>query len=79
MGLELVCCTSTLLREIADKSCKQKDIAQTYALAIKSSEATDWRKVNEVIVERWSFAGLNRIKQLAWSGKAFHDAAKEEE
>jgi len=69
--IELACCTSTLLREIEDKTFKQKDIAKTYALAIRSSEDTEWWKVNRTIVKRWSVSGLNRIKQLAWSGKVF--------
>lgn len=54
----------------------QKQIAMTYALALRSSWPTDWKRVNEAIIKRWSFAGLNRIKNLAHSGKAF--AAKDQ-
>jgi len=50
---------------------RQKDIAQTYALALKSSDTTDWAKVNAAIIKRWSRSGLKRIKHLAWSGQAF--------
>jgi len=71
MKIELACCTSTLLREIADKTLHQKDVAKTYSLAIRSSEATNWSEVNYAIVRRWSFTGLKRIKHLAWNGKAF--------
>ena len=73
--MELILCTSTLLREIGDKALKQKDVAQTYAFAIKSSHQTDWRIVNDAIVERWSEAGLRRIKHLAWSGTAFREVS----
>ena len=73
--VELMCCESVLLNEIASKECKRKDIAQTYALALRSSEARDklidWRKVNDAIVARWSLSALNWIKEQAWSGKCF--------
>ena len=71
--IELVCCEDMLLREIADKRFKQKDIAQTYALAMISSEEPriDWLKVNRAIIQRWSKSGLERIKNMAWSGKCW--------
>ncbi|SFH98228.1 hypothetical protein SAMN05421753_104218 [Planctomicrobium piriforme] len=53
------------------QGCNQRQIAQTYALALRSSWPTDWAKVNAMIVQRWSSAGLNRIKNMAWSGKCF--------
>jgi len=71
MRPELFMCTKTLLDEIADKDMKQIDIAQTYCLAIQSSEKTDWKKVNHAIINRWSKSGLDYIKKLAWSGKCF--------
>lgn len=57
-------------KEIA-QGLNQKQIAQTYALALRSSYPTDWARVNKAILGRWSPAGLQRIKSLAWSGKAF--------
>lgn len=62
-------CTNTLLREIAMKECKRKSIASTYGLAIHAErygEKVDWKTVNEAIIARWSFSGLNYIKKLAW-------------
>lgn len=53
------------------QGCTQKQIAQTYALALRSSWPTDWARINKAIMERWSAAGLKRIKELAWSGKCF--------
>lgn len=53
------------------QGCTQTQIAQTYALAIRSSWPTDWAKVNAMIIERWSKSGLLRIKNTAWSGKCF--------
>jgi len=73
MRIELANCTQTLLNEIADKGFKQKSIAMTYALALRSSEGFDGRAVNRAIIERWSVAGLERIKRWAWSGKCFED------
>jgi hypothetical protein len=73
--VELACCEKTLLSEIADKRFRRKDIAQTYALAIKSQEATDglidWKKVHQAIIDRWSLAAVHWIKEQAWSGKCF--------
>ena len=32
----------------------------------------NWKKINEAIMKRWSEPGLDRIKNLAWSGKCFN-------
>ena len=67
MKIELADCTNTLLREIEMKETTRKYLANTYALAIMSSEKTDWGKVNKAIVKRWSKNGLGYIKGLAWN------------
>ncbi len=71
MTVELFNCTSTLLHEIEVLKLKQKDVAMTYALALRSSAPTDWRTINTAIIDRWSKSGLDRIKKMAWSGKCF--------
>ncbi len=48
----------------------QIDVAKTYALALRSSHPTDWARVNVAIRNRWP-KGLDRVRQLAWSGKCF--------
>lgn len=55
------------------QGCSQRQIAQTYALAIRSSWPTDWQRVNAAILAKWP-KGLERIKKLAWSGKCFDGA-----
>ena len=70
MIAEIACVESMVENEIK-QGCKQKQIAQTYALALRSTWPTDWQRVNSAIVKRWSMAGLQRIKKLAWSGKCF--------
>ena len=55
--------------------CTQKQVAQTYALALRSSWPTDWPKVNKLIVDRWSASGLERIKKMAWSRSCFKKSA----
>jgi hypothetical protein len=69
----LIGCQDTLLREIADRTLRQRDIAQTYRLALESDEAQriDWARVNAAICARWSRSGLRRIKEQAWSGRCF--------
>lgn len=52
--------------------CTQRQVAQTYALGLRSTWPTDWAKVNQMIVARWP-KGLERIKNMAWSGKCFPD------
>lgn len=71
--IELAQCEQTMLGEIADPRMKRRDVAKTYALAMKSSECDtiDWSLVNRAIVDRWSPYALEFIKGLAWSGKAF--------
>ena len=67
MKTELYCCTQTLLQEIKIKEVTKKDIAKTYALALASSEETDWAKVNKAIIKRWSMSALFDIKK--WLGR----------
>ena len=73
MRIELCNCERVLLEEIADPRMKRRDVAQTYALAVRSTEVgkVKWEKVNQAIVERWSESALKWIKEQAWSGKAF--------
>lgn len=77
MKIELVGTTRTLLQEIGDKRMKRNDVAMVYALALRSSETTDWKAVNEAIVKRWSLHALDWIKTRAWSGKCFAKAKAE--
>ncbi len=71
MTLELANCTTHILREITDLTMHRRDVAQSYALALRSSEVTDWAQVNAAIVARWSLSALEYIKYLAWSGRCF--------
>ena len=66
--MELACCEMVLLGHISKTELKQKDIAQTYAMAIVSSEAKtmNWAKVNDAIAARWSRAAVERVKKEAW-------------
>lgn len=66
MTIELMACEMVLLQDIAEPSCTQKSLATTYAMALCSSDKPDWKKVNEAIIARWSFAGLERVKKMAW-------------
>jgi hypothetical protein len=71
MRIELALCEQTLLAEIADPGTSRRDVAQTYRLAMASSERVDWRRVNEAIIERWSLHALEWIKTQAHSGRCF--------
>ena len=53
----------------------QRDVAQTYALALRSSYKTDWPRVNRAILARWP-KGLKRIKEMAWSGRCWQERAQ---
>jgi hypothetical protein len=67
MVIELEDCTRVLLTEIACKEAKRNDIAKTYRMALASSWPTDWKTVNQAIMDRWSFSGLEYIKNRAWN------------
>ena len=71
MRFELANTTKILLHEIGEKAMKRNDVAKTYALALRSSEETDWAKVNKAIIERWSLHALEWIKERAHSGKCY--------
>jgi hypothetical protein len=68
--VELACVEMVIENEI-EQGCTQKQIAQSYALGIRSSWPTDWKRVNAAIIKRWGTSGLLRIKNMAWSGKCF--------
>jgi len=63
---ELTNPTDTLIMEISLPEIKQPSLALTYAMALCCSAKTDWRAVNQAIIARWSFSGLERVKKLAW-------------
>jgi hypothetical protein len=67
---ELADVEGVIEREIAQKA-TQRQVAQSYALGLRSTWPTDWRRVNSMILARWSPAGLERIKRMAWSGTCF--------
>jgi hypothetical protein len=69
VSVEIACVESVIENEIR-QGCNQRLIAQTYALALRSSWPTDWAKVNAMILAKWP-KGLTRIKEMAWSGKCF--------
>lgn len=76
ISINLICCTQVLSDLAADKRITQKDIALTYAMAIKSAaekaDAPDWGIINGAILARWKMSGLERIKKRAFdilSGK----------
>jgi hypothetical protein len=65
MRIELACVEDVIENEIA-QGAKQKDVAETYAMALVSSWPTDWPRVNRAIAARWP-KGLQRIKEKAWA------------
>lgn len=76
VDVNLVCCTQVILQDVGCKQATQKDVALTYAMALKSwsrgADTPDWQIINKAIVRRWSMSGLERIKKRAWgiaSGK----------
>lgn len=55
----------TILDQLGGKV-TQREVAVTYAAHIRSRQWDDIRTINEAIVKRWSSAGLDRVKKLAW-------------
>lgn len=69
MSAHLQCVEEVIENEIR-QGCTQRQIAQSYALALQSNWPTNWERVNTAITARWPNS-LERIKKLAWSGKCF--------
>lgn len=65
----LIGCTQVIVDEVARPEFTQRDIALTYAMAIKSAaqgaDKPDWRAINTAILDRWKMSGLERIKAKA--------------
>ena len=52
------------------KSRNKQEAGERYRqvmLSINRGEV-DWRALNEAIMERWSYSGLEKIKNIAWMG-----------
>lgn len=69
--LEIFNAGAMLLHQIAEPRATRRDVAKTYAMALRSPEATDWPGVNRAIIARWSSHALLFIKRQARSGKCF--------
>lgn len=69
LQINLVCCTQAIQNEVA-QGASQKNIALTYAMAIKSeaqgADKPDWSAINRAILSRWKMGGLERIKKRAF-------------
>ena len=68
--IEIAAVETTIENEIS-QGATRKTIAQTYALALRSSWPTDWQRVNRAIIKRWSVAGMLWIKKHAHAGTCF--------
>jgi hypothetical protein len=57
----------TIEQECGDSHFKQKDVALTYAMAIRDQDLVpvDWARANAAITKRWP-KGLVRVKEAAW-------------
>ena len=66
MHIELMDTTNVLLQEIAEPEFTRDTVALTYAMALCSSDKTDFKRVHQAIIERWSCSALEYIKREAW-------------
>jgi hypothetical protein len=59
--------TGQIERECAEPAMKQRDVALTYALAIRDEKLVpvDWKRANAAVLARWP-KGLERVKKAAW-------------
>lgn len=66
----MTCCTFVLCNEIETLRLPQKDVALTFAAALKSEEAgidkVDWEKVGAAALRRWKPSGWMRVKERGW-------------
>lgn len=70
MRFYMTCCTMVLLNEIEELKLSQKDVALTYAAAMRSEKAgvdnPDWGVIGAAGQKRWGPAGWKRVKDRAW-------------
>jgi hypothetical protein len=59
-----------LFAVLQDPEAKLVDAARIYRKMVARRARYDWPEINKAIINRWSEAGLSRIKQLAWSIEA---------
>jgi hypothetical protein len=66
----LMCSEMVIENEIKHKATRQKDVALTMALALRSEAAgaskPDWNRISNAVVGRWGLKGWMRIKEQAW-------------
>lgn len=65
--MHLMCCEMVIENEIK-QGLSRKDIALTYAMAMRSEaagRATDWARINAAIKAKWGLSGLDQIKTMA--------------
>jgi hypothetical protein len=67
----LACCTFVLVNEIENLRLPQKDVAVTFAMALRSEAAgrdtVDWDKVGAAALRRWKPSGWRNVKELGWA------------
>jgi hypothetical protein len=67
----LACCTFVLVNEIENLRLPQKDVALTFAMALRSEahgrDKVDWEKVGAAALRRWKPSGWMRVKELGWA------------
>ena len=65
----MICCTDTICEEVRHKEITRKNVALSYALALRSAaagaDAPDWSRINRAIIDRWSMSALEWIKARA--------------
>jgi hypothetical protein len=53
-SINLVCCTQVICNEVSHKEVRRKDVALTYAMALKSwaqkADVPDWKTINGLSV-----------------------------
>jgi hypothetical protein len=59
---------SLIEAECANRRMTQRDVALTYALAMRGEDLVpvDWKRANAAILSRWP-KGLERVKRMAWA------------
>ncbi len=57
-----------LYEAIGDPKATRDDVAALYALGLRRSviEESNWAKINQAIIDRWSMSALRYVKEKAW-------------
>lgn len=58
-----------IFKEKIKQKCRRKEMSLVYGFILRILSYVEWKRINRMIINRWSLSGLFYIKNLAYSFK----------